>query len=111
MLKKTGGLLVAALLCFTLSALAQTSSYAVVKLYEPINKPGEIVIAYGNKKSERIPVEKLNSEHHEHNCNALVDVMNRLNKEGYVLVSSSSSGHGNPASILHVDTFVFQKKE
>ncbi|UTW61562.1 hypothetical protein KFE98_16315 [bacterium SCSIO 12741] len=94
-----------------MSATTFAQDYIVVKLYEPINKPGEIVIAYGNGKSERIPVEKLNSTHHEHNCNQLVDVFNRLGKQGYELETSAGSSHGNSASILHVDTFVFVKED
>ncbi len=93
------------------SIAAQESDYVVVKIYEPINKSGEIVIAYGNDKSESIPIEKLNSDHHEHNSNKLVDVFNRLKEEGYELKTSASSAHGNPASILHVDTFVFGRKD
>lgn len=92
-------------------ASAQETNYVLVKIYEPITKNGEIIISYGNGKSESIPVEKLDSDHHEHNSNKLVDVFNRLEKEGYTMISSSASGHGNPASILHVETFVFGRKD
>lgn len=98
-------------LSFTCGLFAQETNYVVVKIYEPINKNGEIIISYGNGKSESIPIEKLNSDHHEHNSNKLVDVFNRLKNEGYELVTSASSAHGNPASILHVDTFVFGRKD
>lgn len=100
---------IVAILCST-SALAQ-DSYVMVRVYEPINQNGEIVISYGNGKSERIPIEKLNSEHHENNANKIVEVFNRLGKEGYELQSSAGSSHGNDASILHVDTFVFIKED
>lgn len=100
-----GGLMLA-----SFQSIAQ-DSYVVVRVYEPINKVGEIVISYGNGKSERIAIEKLNSEHHENNANKMVDVFNRLAKEGYELESSAGSSHGNSASILHVDTFVFVKEE
>jgi|TARA_B110000881_G_scaffold211496_1_gene220034 hypothetical protein len=89
----------------------QGTNYVVVKIYEPIHKSGEIIIAYGKDKSERIAVEKLDSEHHEYNSNRLVDIFNRLNDEGFELISSSSSAHGNPASILHVNSFVFGRKD
>lgn len=92
------------------SAIAQ-DNYVMVRVYEPINQNGEIVISYGNGKSERIPIEKLNSEHHENNANKIVEVFNRLAKEGYELESSAGSSHGNAASILHVETFVFVKEE
>ena len=68
----------------------QGTNYVVVKIYEPIHKSGEIIIAYGKDKSERIAVEKLDSEHHEYNSNKLVDIFNRLNDEGFELISSSS---------------------
>lgn len=110
-MKKIQSIIVLSFCLLVFSGFAQETNYVVVKLYEPINKAGEIVIAYGMDKSERIPVEKLDSEHHEHNSNKLVNVFNRLDKEGYVLITSSSSAHGNPASILHVDTFVFSRKD
>ena len=110
-MKHIQSLIVLTFCLFIFNGFAQESNYVVVKLYEPITKAGEIVIAYGNKKSERIPIEKLNSEHHEANSNKLVDVFNRLNEEGFVLMSSASSAHGNSASILHVDTFVFGRKD
>lgn len=86
-------------------------SYVTVKLYEPINKKGEIVLSYGGGKSERIPIEELNSDHHEINCSKLTDVFNRLAKEGFKLVGTAGSSHGNPASVLHVETFVFVKED
>ncbi len=95
----------------TTSICAQESNYVLVKIYEPITKNGDIIIAYGNGKSETISVEKLDSDHHEHNSNKLVDVFNRLDKEGYELKTSSASAHGNPASILHTETFVFGRKD
>jgi hypothetical protein len=94
-----------------LSASGAYSQYVVVRVYEPVNKSGEIVISYGNGKSERIAIEKLNSEHHENNANKMVEVFNRLASEGYELESSAGSSHGNSGSILHVDTFVFVKDE
>ncbi|MGB0402567.1 MAG: hypothetical protein ACPGEG_00630 [Salibacteraceae bacterium] len=102
-----------ALVGFSLSsgALFAQDSHVIVRVYEPISQSGEIVISYGNNKSERIPIEKLNSEHHENNTSKIVDVFNRLAKEGYELESSSGSSHGNAASVLHVDTFVFVKDE
>lgn len=104
--------IIVAIFCMVLSSgIAQETNYVIVKVYEPINQKGEIVIAYGASKSERIPIEKLNSDHHEHNANKTVEIFNRLNKEGFALISSSSSAHGNPASILHVDTFVFGRKD
>ncbi|MBD80123.1 MAG: hypothetical protein CL840_14515 [Crocinitomicaceae bacterium] len=109
---KTSSILGAFLISMFLSvnAFAQ-DSHVVVRVYEPVNQAGEIVISYGNGKSERIPIEKLNSEHHEVNANKIVDVFNRLAKEGYSLESSAGSSHGNTGSILHVDTFVFVKDE
>ena len=91
------------------SAIAQ-DNYVLVRVYEPITQSGEIIISYGNGKLESIPIEKLDSDHHENNANKIVEVFNRLAKEGYQLQSSAGSSHGNAASILHVDTFVFIKE-
>ncbi|MGY8952359.1 MAG: hypothetical protein ACKVJP_03200 [Flavobacteriales bacterium] len=91
------------------SAIAQ-DYYVLVRVYEPIAQSGEIIISYGNGKLESIPIEKLDSDHHENNANKIVEVFNRLAKEGYQLQSSAGSSHGNAASILHVDTFVFIKE-
>lgn len=101
---------VGALMLTNQSLIAQVS-HVLVRVYEPVNQNGEIVISYGNNKSERISIEKLNSDHHENNSSKIVDVFNRLAKEGYEIKSSSGSSHGNAASILHVDTFVFVKDE
>ncbi len=91
------------------SAIAQ-DYYVLVRVYEPITQSGEIIISYGNGKLESIPIEKLDSDHRENNANKIVEVFNRLAKEGYQLQSSAGSSHGNAASILHVDTFVFIKE-
>jgi len=110
-MKKFKPLLVLSFCLVFFGGIAQETNYVVVKLFEPINAAGEIIISYGKDKSERIAVEKLDSDHHENNMNKLVDVFNRMNKKGFVLVSTAASAQGNPASILHVDTFVFSRKD
>ncbi len=86
------------------------TEYVVVRAYVPVGSKGEIIIAYGSGKSERIEIEQLNSDHHEHNANRLVDVFDRLNEEGYTIASAGSAGAGNSASLLQVETYVFHKK-
>ena len=110
-MKNAIGVICFILFFFTGNQVFSQDSYVMVRVYEPINQAGEIVISYGNGKSERIPIDKLNSEHHENNSNKIVEVFNRLSSEGYELESSAGSSHGNAASILHVDTFVFVKDE
>jgi len=95
------------------SGYAQTEDssqeYVLVRIYEPVGHAGEIVITYGGTKSERLAIEQLNSDHNEINGNKIVDVFNRLNSEGYRMITSGSAGSGNPASLVQVSSYVFSR--
>lgn len=106
-----GGVFVIVAFLLALKAPAGNKKYVVVKTYEPVGKKGEIVLAYGSGKSERIAMEQLNSQHHEHNANKLVDVFNRLDTEGYVFEGMGAAGSGNPTSLLQVDAYVFSRQK
>jgi hypothetical protein len=106
-----GGVFVIVAFLLALKAPAGNKEYVIVKTYESVGKKGEIVLAYGSGKSERIAMEQLNSQHHEHNANKLVDVFNRLDTEGYVFEGMGAAGSGNPASLLQVDAYVFSRQK
>ncbi|MEM9023232.1 MAG: hypothetical protein AAGB22_05805 [Bacteroidota bacterium] len=108
----TGGLLAIAVVLFTafVEPRPASGSHVVVRTYEPVDLPGQIVIAYADGTSEAITLEPLNSANHAPNVAKIVQVFDRLEKEGYRMASASGSGSGNPATILHVDTFVFAAK-
>ncbi len=104
------GFLFTILISFTLTdSKSRASEYVMMRAYEPIGAKSELVISYGNEKSERIDLHDLKTENHEFNMNIILNTINRLAAEGYTLVSTSSSGVGNKTSIVHVETYMFVK--
>ena len=104
------GFLLTVLISFTLTdTKSRASEYVMMRAYEPIGAKSELVISYGNGKTERIDLHDLKTENHEFNLDIILGTVNRLAAEGYTLVSTSSSGVGNKTSIVHVETFMFVK--
>ncbi len=103
------GVFVIVAFLLALKSPAGNKEYVIVKTYEPVGKKGEIVLAYGSGKSERIAIEQMNSEHHEHNAIKLVDVFNRLDSEGFNFEGMGAAGSGNPATLIQVDSYVFSR--
>ena len=104
------GVLFTALLSFTLiDNKSRASEYVMMRAYEPIGAKSELILSYGNGKTERIDLHDLKTENHEFNLDIILGMVNRLAAEGYTLVSTSSSGVGNRTSIVHVETFMFVK--
>jgi len=87
----------------------ENDQYIIMRAYEPIGAVTEMVIAYPDGTSERIPLKDMKTEHHEHNLLVINKTLNRLAQEGYRLISSSSSGVGNKTSLVHVETYIFVK--
>jgi len=83
--------------------------YILMRAYEPIGAVTEIVIAYPDGTSERIPLKDMKTEHHEHNLKLINKTLNRFAQEGYRLISTSSSGVGNRTSLVHVETYILVK--
>ncbi len=104
------GILLTVLISFTLTDnKTRASEYVMMRAYEPIDAKSELVLSYGNGKSERIDLHDLKTENHEFNLDIILNTVNRLATEGYTLVSTSSSGVGNKTSIVHIETFMFVK--
>ncbi len=104
------GFLLTVLISFTLTdTKSRANEYVMMRAYEPIGAKSELVISYGNGKSERIDLHELKTENHEYNLDIILGAVNRLAAEGYTLVSTSSSGVGNRTSIVHLETFMFVK--
>lgn len=104
------GLLLTVLISFTLTdSKSRANEYVMMRAYEPIGAKSELVLSYGNGKSERFDLHDLKTENHEFNMEIILNTVNRLAAEGYTLISTSSSGVGNRTSIVHVETFMFVK--
>ena len=98
------------------STFAQTSSAVenqmaktiIVKCTQSINKGVSFIrIYYGNDKIERIELEKVVSiPSEENNFNKIVTTLNRLNTEGYEVISSTElATPGN-----NISSFTLKKK-
>jgi len=104
------GLLFAVLISFTLTDnKSRASEYIMMRVYESIGVQSELILSYGNGKTERIEMHDLKTVNHEYNLNIILNTVNRLAGEGYTLVSTTGSGVGNRTSIVHVETFIFVK--
>ena len=99
----------------TSSSFAQTSAptesraskTVIVKSTQIISKGYSFIrIYYGDNKTEKIELEKISGiESEENNFNKIVTVLNKLNSEGYEIVSSTELG----LSGGNVSTFVLKK--
>lgn len=80
--------------------------YLVMRAYESIGAASELVLSYGEGKTEKITLKDLTTENHEYNTDQIANTLNRLKAEGYRVISNSSSGAGNKTSLVHIETFI-----
>ncbi len=81
-----------------------------MRVYEPIDAKSELVLSYGNGKTERMDLKDLHTVNHEYNVDLITNTINRLSNEGFTLVSTAGSGAANRTSLVHVETYVFAKE-
>ena len=89
------------------TASTQGEKYILIEIYEvPSYKDKGVHIHYGGTKREFIPFKEFIAENHDDNGDIILDAINKLVGEGYVIESTSGGMTG--AGII---TKVFMKKK
>ncbi len=84
-----------------------TANYILVEIYEiPSYKDKGIHIHYGGNKREFIPFKEFTADNHDDNGDLILNSMNKLVAEGYV-IESTAAGLSDAGMI----TKVFMKKK
>ncbi len=89
------------------TGLASSNSYILIEIYEiPKYKDNGVHIHYGVNKRELIPFKEFTSENHDDNGEIILNAINKLAAEGYV-IESTAAGLADSGMI----TKIFMKKK
>ena len=77
---------------------SSSSEFVTIRTFEPMSgglaNPA-LIVSYGNGKTEKIDLKKVNATTAGENANVLIDQLNKLSKEGYKLKTATGGDYAN----------------